>query len=31
VQEPSAYYAYTLDDPATVKTAVVAGSGVGHL
>ncbi|MEW9553690.1 polysaccharide lyase family 1 protein [Nonomuraea sp. NPDC050783] len=31
VQEPSGYYAYTLDDPGTVKAAVTAGSGVGRI
>lgn len=31
VQEPSSYYSYTLDDPATVKTLVTAGAGVGRL
>ncbi|GAA3114267.1 hypothetical protein GCM10010466_01710 [Planomonospora alba] len=31
VQEASAYYAYTLDDPASVKAAVVAGAGVGKI
>ncbi|MFI5933971.1 family 16 glycoside hydrolase [Actinoplanes sp. NPDC051494] len=31
VQEPSAYYAYTLDDPATVKSLVTAGAGVGKV
>ena len=31
VQEASAYYAYTLDDPNTVKTIVTAGAGVGRV
>ncbi|WP_430784194.1 pectate lyase family protein [Actinoplanes sp. G11-F43] len=31
VQEPSTYYSYTLDDPATVKALVTAGAGVGRL
>jgi pectate lyase len=31
VQEASAYYAYTLDDPAAVKAIVSAGAGVGHI
>jgi pectate lyase len=31
VQEPSAYYAYTLDDPNTVKASVMAGAGVGRI
>ncbi|MEU8239107.1 family 16 glycoside hydrolase [Actinoplanes missouriensis] len=31
VQEPSAYYSYTLDDPNTVKSLVTAGAGVGRL
>ncbi|NUT33224.1 MAG: pectate lyase [Hamadaea sp.] len=31
VQEPSAYYAYTLDDPNSVKASVTAGSGVGKI
>ncbi|WP_229068220.1 polysaccharide lyase family 1 protein [Actinoplanes sp. DH11] len=31
VQEPSAYYAYTLDDPNAVKSIVTAGAGVGRL
>ncbi|KUL31700.1 pectate lyase family protein [Actinoplanes awajinensis] len=30
VQEPSTYYSYTLDDPATVKATVTAGAGVGR-
>jgi len=30
VQEPSAYYAYTLDDPNAVKAIVTAGAGVGR-
>ncbi|GAA0462548.1 hypothetical protein Ade02nite_29100 [Paractinoplanes deccanensis] len=28
VQEPSAYYSYTLDDPSQVKAIVTAGAGV---
>ncbi|MGK5683342.1 family 16 glycoside hydrolase [Actinoplanes sp. URMC 104] len=28
VQEPSTYYSYTLDDPASVKAIVTAGAGV---
>jgi pectate lyase len=31
VQEASAYYAYTLDDPNAVKAIVTAGAGVGHV
>ncbi|MEV8435997.1 hypothetical protein AB0425_01355 [Actinosynnema sp. NPDC051121] len=31
VQEPRDYYAYTLDDPNTVKAAVMAGAGVGRI
>ena len=31
VQEPNAYYAYTLDDPNTVKAVVMAGAGVGKI
>ncbi|TMR94785.1 pectate lyase family protein [Nonomuraea basaltis] len=31
VQEPSTYYAYTLDDPNSVKAAVTAGSGTGKI
>jgi pectate lyase len=31
VQEASAYYAYTLDDPNSVKAIVTAGAGVGHV
>ncbi|WP_049558163.1 pectate lyase family protein [Nonomuraea sp. SBT364] len=31
VQEASAYYAYTLDDPNTVKATVTAGAGVGRI
>jgi pectate lyase len=31
VQEASAYYAYTLDDPNSVKAMVTAGAGVGHV
>ncbi|MBB5134637.1 pectate lyase [Thermocatellispora tengchongensis] len=31
VQEPSAYYGYTLDDPATVKATVTARAGVGKI
>ena len=31
VQEPSGYYAYTLDDPNTVKAVVMAGAGVGKI
>ncbi|MEV4755664.1 pectate lyase [Micromonospora sp. NPDC049559] len=31
VQEPSAYYRYTLADPNTVKAAVTAGAGTGKL
>jgi pectate lyase len=31
VQEPSTYYAYTLDDPNQVKSIVTAGAGVGRL
>jgi pectate lyase len=31
VQEPSAYYSYTLDDPNAVKSIVTAGAGVGRL
>jgi pectate lyase len=31
VQEPRDYYAYTLDDPNTVRTTVMAGAGVGKI
>ncbi|CAM3300636.1 hypothetical protein KIPE111705_00630 [Kibdelosporangium persicum] len=31
VQEPRTYYAYTLDDPNTVKATVMAGAGVGKI
>ncbi|HET9140812.1 hypothetical protein, partial [Actinophytocola sp.] len=31
VQEARDYYSYTLDDPNTVKSSVMAGSGVGHV
>ncbi len=31
VEEPRNYYAYTPDDPNTVKAAVMAGSGVGKI
>ncbi|GIH97306.1 polysaccharide lyase family 1 protein [Planobispora siamensis] len=31
VQEASAYYSYTLDDPASVKAIVTAGAGVGKI
>jgi pectate lyase len=31
VQEPSAYYRYTVADPNTVKSTVMAGSGTGKL
>ncbi|MFI9007840.1 hypothetical protein ACIGNX_11485 [Actinosynnema sp. NPDC053489] len=31
VQEPGDYYAYTLDDPTTVKAVVTAGAGVGKI
>jgi len=31
VQEPSAYYPYTLDDPQAVKGIVTAGAGVGKV
>jgi pectate lyase len=31
VSEPSAYYSYTLDNPADVKSIVTAGAGVGKL
>jgi pectate lyase len=31
VQEASAYYSYTLEDPNTVKASVLAGAGTGHL
>lgn len=31
VQEPSAYYSYTVADPNGVKTAVTAGAGTGKL
>ncbi|MCK2213459.1 hypothetical protein MF672_006580 [Actinomadura sp. ATCC 31491] len=31
VQESGAYYAYTLDDPATVPAKVQAGAGVGRI
>jgi pectate lyase len=31
VSEPSAYYSYTLDNPADVKAIVMAGAGVGKL
>ena len=31
VQEASAYYSYTLDDPNGVKASVTAGSGVGRI
>jgi pectate lyase len=31
VQEASAYYAYTLDDPNAVKAIVIAGAGVGRV
>ena len=31
VSEPSAWYGYTLDNPADVRTIVIAGAGVGKL
>ncbi|MBB5870300.1 pectate lyase [Allocatelliglobosispora scoriae] len=31
VQEPSLYYSYTLDDPASIKALVSAGAGVGKI
>jgi pectate lyase len=31
VEEPSDYYNYTLDDPADVRTIVMAGAGVGKI
>lgn len=31
VQEASAYYSYTLDDPNNVKAIVLAGAGTGHI
>ena len=31
VQEPRAYYEYTLDDPNAVKAVVMAGAGVGRI
>ena len=31
VQEPSAYYPYTLDSADSVKASVVAGAGTGHI
>ncbi|SDM45544.1 pectate lyase [Nonomuraea jiangxiensis] len=31
VQEPSTYYAYTLDDPNSVKALVTAGAGTGKI
>jgi pectate lyase len=31
VQEPSTYYSYTLDDPASVKSLVTAGAGTGRI
>jgi pectate lyase len=31
VQEASAYYTYTLEDPNTVKASVLAGVGTGHI
>jgi pectate lyase len=31
VSEPSTYYSYTLDNPANVKSIVMAGAGVGKL
>jgi pectate lyase len=31
VEEPRNYYAYTLEDPNTVKTSVMAGAGVGKI
>jgi pectate lyase len=31
ISEPSAFYSYTLDNPADVKTIVMAGAGVGRL
>jgi pectate lyase len=31
VQEASAYYSYTLDDPSAVKAIVTAGAGVGRV
>ena len=31
VSEPGAYYGYTLDNPADVKSIVMAGAGVGKL
>ncbi|MEV0384309.1 hypothetical protein [Nonomuraea sp. NPDC050643] len=31
VQEPGTYYAYTVDDPNSVRAAVMAGSGVGRI
>ncbi|GAA4730511.1 pectate lyase family protein [Phytohabitans rumicis] len=31
VQEPSNYYSYTVADPNTIKSVVMAGAGTGHL
>ena len=31
VQEPSTYYAYTVDNPNGVKAMVMAGAGTGHI
>jgi pectate lyase len=31
VQEPSTYYAYTVDDPNGVKASVMAGAGTGRI
>lgn len=31
VEEPRNYYAYTLDDPNTVKASVMAGAGTGKI
>ena len=31
VQEPSAYYSYTVADPNTIKSVVMAGSGTGKV
>jgi pectate lyase len=31
VQEPSAYYSYTMDNPQDVRSIVMAGAGVGRV
>jgi pectate lyase len=31
VEEPSRYYAYTLDNAADVRSIVMAGAGVGRI